>query len=251
MIIQNLLPSLTVCIFLIIQNFMPQVARAGEHVSRLEKLFSLHTPNGSGPFPAVALVPGCSGFKWEFYDRAESKLVDMGFVTIRVDSLRARKLGSCSRVSVDTASEDIFLALNYLAGIDFVKASSVNLLGWSFGGGVVLQALAKLDQHPNVQLASVAAFSPKCLGVDPWSASVPVLMLLGSADNVTPPKFCRELVGMSDVATSVMIEEYNGAHHGFDDEDLPPKKQFSFGTMGYHPVAAKKSWQALEAFLVR
>ena len=49
----------------------------------------------------------------------------------------------------------------------------------------------------------------------------------------------------------VTFEEYENAYHGFDDEDLPPKEQYLFGTMGYHPEAAEKAWNALTDFLVR
>jgi dienelactone hydrolase len=238
--------------FLTVICFMTPIAVAGEHETRLEELYDLRKPEGSGPFPVVILVPGCSGFKWEVYERAESKLRGMGFVTIRVDYLGARNLRNCwGRVWMDQIADDIFRVLDHLTGTGFVKASSVNLLGWSYGGGGVLQALSELDQHPNVQVATVAAYYPKCSMVDPWSATVPVLMLIGGADNVTPPKFCRKLSRDSAAALHVTIEEYENAYHGFEDEDLPPKKQYSFGIMGYHPAAAEKAWKALEGFLIR
>ncbi len=237
--------------FLTVVCFMAPVAIADQHQTRLEELYEPRKPEGSDPFPLVVLVPGCSGFKWEFYERAESRLGEMGFATIRVDYIGARNLRSCwGRVTMDQIADDIFWVLDHLTGTGFVKASSVNLLGWSYGGAV-LQVLAKLDKHPNVQVAAVAAYSPKCSQVDPWSATVPVLMLLGGADNVAPPEFCRKLVRDSAAAMHVTIEEYENAYHGFDDEDLPPKKQYSFGTMGYHPAAAEKAWKALEGFLVR
>ena len=76
-------------------------------------------------------------------------------------------------------------------------------------------------------------------------------MLLGGLDTVAPPSDCRELIGDGAAATDVTVEEYEDAYHGFDDEDLPPKAQYAFGTMGYHPAAAEKAWKALEGFLVR
>lgn len=238
--------------FLTVVCFMAPVAIADQHETRLVELYEARKPEGSGPFPVVLLVPGCSGFKWTFYERAEARLGEMGFATIRVAFLGARNLGDCvGQVSTQTVAEDILWVLDHLSGIGFVKASSVNLLGWSFGGGGVLQVLAALDRNPDVKVAAIAAFSPSCIGVDSWSATVPVLMLLGGADNVAPPAFCRDLVRDSAAATHVTIEEYENAYHGFDDEDLPPKKEFFFGTMGYHPAAAEQAWKALEDFLVR
>ncbi len=58
--------------FLPIIFFMTPIAVADEHETRLEELYDLRKPEGSGPFPLVVLVPGCSGFKWAFYERAES-----------------------------------------------------------------------------------------------------------------------------------------------------------------------------------
>jgi dienelactone hydrolase len=223
---------------------------ADEHNARLKEGFALETPEGQGPFPVVILVPGCSGFKWKFYDRTQAKLVELGFATIRVDPLDARN-GSCSNTSVDTAANDIFFAVDHLNGLESIKKNSINLLGWSFGGGVVLQALPKLDQHPEAQLAAVAAYTPRCVPVAPWSREVPVLMLLGSEDDSAPPRHCRELVERGNAADHVTIEEYEGAYHGFDDEDLPAKKMSVGGTLGYHPIAAEKAWNALAAFLVR
>ena len=145
--------------FLTIIFFMTPIAVADEHETRLEELYDLRKPGGSGPFPLVVLVPGCSGFKWEFYERAESRLGEMGFATIRVDYIGARNLRSCwGRVTMDQIADDIFWVLDHLTGTGFVKASSVNLLGWSYGGAV-WQVLAKLDKHPNVQVAAVRSFS--------------------------------------------------------------------------------------------
>jgi len=168
------------------------VALADQHNTRLVEFYEARKPEGAGPFPVVLIVPGCSGFKWKFYDRAEARLVKMGFATVRVDFLAARKLSDCAmHMSVQKVAEDILWVLDHLSDIEFVNPSSVNLLGWSYGGGGVLQVLAALDRNPEVKVAAIGAFSPSCLGVTPWSATVPVLMLLGSADNVAPPEFCR------------------------------------------------------------
>ena len=237
---------------LLAAGFLTSVAQAGEHEARLEALYDLRKPEGSGPFPAVVLVSGCSGFKFPFYDRAQSKFIEMGFVTARVDYVAARKSSGCGfQATLDQVAEDIFFVVERLSGMDFVKGSSVNILGWSSGGGGVLQVLTMLEQRPYTQVAAVAAYSPQCGLATPWSASVPVLMLLGGADNIAPAKFCRKLVEANAAAEHVMIEEYADAYHGFDDEDLPPKEQFSFGTMGYHPAAAEKAWEVLAGFLIR
>lgn len=250
MMVRFLLPWLVMSLLTVL-SFATSTAIAGGHESRLKALYKLQKPEGSGPFPVVVLVPGCSGFKQRSYENVEAKLVRMGFATVRVDYTGARYLDSCwRRVTMDEVADDIFRILKNVTGTGFIKASSVNLLGWSYGGGV-LHLLSKLDEHPDVRVAAVAAYYPTCSEIAPWSTPVPVLMLLGAADNMAPPVSCRKLVRASDSAVQVIIEEYENAYHGFDNEDLPTKKQYASGAVGHHPAAAEKAWQALAGFLVR
>jgi dienelactone hydrolase len=65
----------------------------------LLKHYRLEKPEGAGPLPAVLMVPGCAGFDAELakarYDRVQSRLVELGFVTLRVNSLAVRNATSC------------------------------------------------------------------------------------------------------------------------------------------------------------
>ena len=68
--------------------FIPtiQAADNADHRELLSKHYGLEKPDGAGPFPAVMLVPGCSGFDAKFakghYDGVQSHLVELGFVTL-------------------------------------------------------------------------------------------------------------------------------------------------------------------------
>jgi dienelactone hydrolase len=65
----------------------------------LSKHYQLQKPDGRGPFPAVILVPGCSGFNAAFakghYDEVQNQLLEMGFVTLRVNYLAVRDVPIC------------------------------------------------------------------------------------------------------------------------------------------------------------
>ena len=249
---------------------------ADNHEARLAAFYDLKKPEGSGPFPAVVAVPGCSGFykkrrfytKEDFhteggfptkegellYNRALSDLRDAGFVTIRVDYLSARNLESCYpgylAVTEDEVVADILLAIKHLLDVGFVKASSINILGWSYGGGCALQTLSKMPARPDIKIGAVAAYYPNCRRVDKWSVPVPVLLLLAGEDNICPTIYCKWLL-TERVSEYIQIEEYPGAYHAFDVSGLPPKTEYQHGTIGYNREAAEKSWSALMKFLVR
>ena len=52
---------------------------ANKVVDRLEELLDINKPEGVGPFPAVVMVSGFSGFKWPFCNRAQAELLEEGF----------------------------------------------------------------------------------------------------------------------------------------------------------------------------
>lgn len=227
-------------------NLSVEVIAEG-HSSRLEELSDLRLPDGGGPYPMVAIIPGCSGFKWPFYERAGSKLRNLGFATARVDYVAARSQGGCSdEVSHDEVAEDVLYLLSSLAARNDIKPKFVNVLAWSSGGGGALQILSKNEPDSGVSIAAVAVYSPQCLGVEPWSAEIPVLMFLGAKDVIAPASYCRKLVDLASGSGEIRIEEFENAYHGFDDSDLPTNS----GNMRYNAVAADKAWDELINFLV-
>ncbi|MBW1785768.1 MAG: dienelactone hydrolase family protein, partial [Deltaproteobacteria bacterium] len=145
---------------------------------------------------------------------------------------------------------DIFLAIKHLLDSGFVKPSSINVIGWSYGGGSVLQALSKMPERPDIKIGAAVAYYPDCRTVDKWNAAVPLLVLFGGEDDVAPPAICKELF-IGEVSKHIKVEEYPGAHHAFDLYTLPPETEYRFGTLGYHKEAAEKAWSAVMKFLVR
>ena len=88
------------------------------HRDALSKHYRLEKPDGEGPFPAVILVSGCSGFSPKFapnhYNDVQNKLVELGFTTLRVDYLAARNIESCMQLTASAAGGDIGIAADYL-----------------------------------------------------------------------------------------------------------------------------------------
>lgn len=222
----------------------------------LSKHYRLEKPEGPGPFPAVILVPGCSGFDAEFakarYDRVQSRLVELGFVTLRVNSLAVRNATSCREgVLPADGANDIYIAAEYLLQQPSVKKGAINIIGWSWGGAAALSALSPAESQEPIPVEAVVAYFPACNWVQKWDSEIPVLVLVGSLDNVTPYSKCETLFSSVPKPNKITVRVYDGAHHGFDNFQLPAEMQYVFGTLGYNEAAAKSAWKEVTNFLRR
>lgn len=227
-----------------------------DHQARLSKHYRLEKPDGAGPFPSVMMVPGCSGFgadfQKKFYDSVQNQLVELGFVTLRVDYLAARGLSSCAgTVSTDAVGDDIRIAASYLKQQSFVKKATTNVMAWSYGGAGALMALRRTNSQEPAQVDAVVAYYPYCAGVRPWDSEVPVLVLVGAIDNVAPLGICESIFGALPKRDKLTVRVYKDARHAFDNFQLPPEMQYAFGTLGYNEAAAKSAWKESTTFLRR
>jgi dienelactone hydrolase len=97
---------------------------------------------------------------------------------------------------------------------------------------------------------SVVAVYPACRGREPLTSRVPLLLLLGGADDITPPSSCAHLLDTSASGPEISVEIYPGARHGFDATDAPPVLDIGNGmTVGYQKEAAEASWDRMLSFL--
>jgi dienelactone hydrolase len=211
-------------------------------------------PHGTGPHPAVVFASGCSGFAPSVapkaYERAAEQLRAQGYLVLFADYLGRRGLTSCAsgRISLSDAGKDIVAAATWLKSQPFVDPARISALGWSYGGGAVLAALAEHSQD-QLSFSRAVVYYPVCRGIRPWKNATPVLMLLAGADDVAPGDACEEVAKSSATPNSVKIVLYSGAQHAFDVSELPAKMAYSFGTIGYHPKAAAAAQQEIERFL--
>ena len=228
-----------------------------DHFELLSKHFHVAKPKGNGPFPAVMLVPGCTGFNWDFmktqYDRTQNLLVESGFYTIRVDYLAVRNIPSCMMgVSPEDVANDIGAVVNYLRHLNVVKKHTLNFIGWSFGGAGALKLLKDYNSPGAAKIDAVIAYYPPCVYVQSWNSEVPALILIGANDNAAPPINCKSLFNGLPNPEKVTIRIYDDAYHCFDNRDLPPEMKIGLlGTVGYNEAAAKSAWKEVTDFLKR
>ena len=199
----------------------------------------LYRPAGAGPFPAVVALHGCGGLynsdgalNTRHADWAE-RLAAQGFVVLFPDSFGSRGAGSqcatTNRIARPAAERvsDAFAAKAYLESRPDVKPDAVSLLGWSNGGSTILYVVdaAVGLRDGKADFARAVAFYPGCrvpAERGNWRARLPVLILIGAADDWTAAAPCEALAKQAAAAgTPVSIVIYPGAYHDFDYPNLP------------------------------
>jgi dienelactone hydrolase len=213
-------------------------------------------PDGAGPHPAVVFASGCSGFAPPMapkaYERAAEQLRSQGYLVLFADYLGRRGLKTCNsgRVSRSEAGKDVVAAATWLKSQPFVDPARISAVGWSYGGGAILVALAEHRQD-QLGFSRAVLYYPECRLIQPLKTATPVLMLLAGADDVSPGDACEELAKKSAAPKAVKIVIYSGAQHAFDISELPATMpdRFGFGTIGHDPKAAAAAQQELERFL--
>lgn len=222
--------------------------------------YHLQTPEGDGPFPAVMLILGCSGFRSSLgqqahFTRMARQLRALGYAVVYVDYLAARELTYCHPlVGLPDIARDVLHTVSYLQSRPEVRAESIFAMGWSYGGGGTLAALSMMSTARPSPLRAVVAYYPVCVGVRPWQVKVPVLIQIGSDDQQTPPDTCRKLDTQSASMPSTTISVYAKAQHGFDVPTFPSGAISPSGSKRqrtYNQRTAVMAWKAVEQFLQR
>jgi len=129
------------------------VVLGGNDLARAQTLeYRTFQPHGAGPHPGVVFASECSGFAPSVapkaYERAAEQLRAQGYLVLFADYLGRRGLTSCvsGRISLSDAGKDVVAAATWLKSQPFVDPARISALGWSYGGGAVLTALAEHRQ---------------------------------------------------------------------------------------------------------
>jgi dienelactone hydrolase len=249
--------------------------RDGRTSARLEGM--LLRPSGTGPFPALALLHGCSGLRtpggavqgklrfWAEHFRG------LGYMTLLVDSFTTRGIdevctGRHLLSPVRDRADDARGALRYLQGRPDVRADRVGLLGWSNGAAATLSVV--FDQGSvERDFRAAVAFYPNCTrnfpGGPDFRPYAPLYVLVGALDDWTPAAPCMTLVERARAAGApIAIKVYSGAHHSFDAPAMPLRYRpevrnhskagdCSGATMGTDPAARADAIAEVTRFFAR
>lgn len=222
-----------------------------------------------GGAPAVAIFHGCGGIGVNI-TRMAQRLSQRGLVALLVDSFGARGIvAACTRnwptlAQATDRTRDIDAAVAWLKAQPYVAADRVAVMGYSYGGGVVLLRALRADKALDVR-AAIAVY-PDCGLLAGGAAPVahqPVLMAMGELDDWTPVRQCEAM--LARVATGrdrIETRIYPGAHHSFDAVGLPVTYLATAGNRskpndccgahyGYHAPAYARFLVDLDSFIDR
>lgn len=227
-------------------------------------------PDGAGPFPTVVAIPGCSGVSLDgpatdagrpgdeadrlfrrHYARMGDRLREGGFGVVLVDYLTAEGVANtCSNeISHERVGDYVAASLEYAATLPQVDLSRLYVIGWSHGGAGVIAWLQALGARTPPAAGAVAVY-PGCATRDAWASAVPLLVLLGEADDIAPPLTCDRILRRLPDAARVQVRRYPGARHGFDMTEGPEVVPVGEGlTVGRNPTAGVAAWKEIFAFL--
>jgi dienelactone hydrolase len=189
-------------------------------------------PSGSGPFPLMVIAHGCNGV-----GNAEtgwaSVLQEWGYATFIMDSFTGRGLDEvCTNAAALIGLQripDAYGALRRLAKHPRLDVRRAALMGFSHGGILTLGASTAWARQTFAQPGDPAfraffPFYPYCNPDYPerHKISAPLRIHTGQLDDWTPAAPCSRLVeSLKASGQDAGIEVYPGAHHSFDDVELP------------------------------
>lgn len=211
-----------------------QTRITSEHLQGIEVLPArLYQPEGAGPFPALVLLHGCAGVLNKHAVWAGS-LVSWGYVVLVIDSFSPRNIQRLCEAD-DTIwkqfdnmrSADTFAGLEYLQSLPQVDANNIALMGWSYGGTIMLDMLvaAVTDNATPSDFKAGVGIYPGCwkhlqgrIESVAYTSTAPVLILMGESDDWTRPENCRVLVaGTGNDRNAISLHLYRNAYHDFDN----------------------------------
>jgi len=216
------------------------------------------------------VIPGCSGVSLNgpetdtgrtgdegdrlfrrHYPLMAERLQEAGYIVLLIDYLTAEGVfNTCGwEIHPKRVGEYINEAITFVKTIPTSDTTRINVIGWSHGGEGVLSWLANLEEEPNGVQSAVVVY-PGCSTSGPWESSLPILMILGEADDIALPSVCNTLIQSLPNKTNVQVKSYPEARHGFDLTEGPTVLSVGNGlTIGRNQEAGNNAWQEIFKFL--
>ncbi|MCX5688869.1 MAG: dienelactone hydrolase family protein [Planctomycetota bacterium] len=204
------------------------------------------------------LLPGASGLSifndHDHYFRIAKSLNERGIDVLIADYKRAYRAAP-NRPNVDTGAKIAWVVSQSIAWAhehEYIHADEPGIIiAWSLGAQGLFEVLKDPSMAPGLRAA--AAYYPANEDHHPITTTVPLLLLTGEADDVTP---AAELRGALTPSPLIELHTYPGAHHGFDITSLQQPRTVRLlpligpsGTFAHDPQAASDAWSRLTTFL--
>jgi dienelactone hydrolase len=174
-------------------------------------------PAGPGPFPAVILLHGCSGYKNHLSHMIAwaQLLVAEGYATFLVDSFTPRGYYDCMtrtapKVPTSLRGVDLYAAAYVLAGRPDIRGDRIASLGFSQGGGTSLAAAAMAaDWRSSPARGTLLAAAAETYGKD-YAAEVQRLFKTASDKLATRGKLTAFIALYPGLCGSLADDSFGG-----------------------------------------
>jgi len=227
------------------------------------KASRMFKPVGTGPFPALVILPTCGGHQRRHsFDVWAKAALQRGYAVLVVDPLTPRGVvapaENCrppTKVREPRMRKDAFDAAEHLRKQPFVDAERIGLLGTSMGAMAALAASAEYYATPQGRSAfrAIVSIYPGCFFgnvqipgrgtpanlhyIPQARIVVPLQLQMGELDNETPPKECiSRLQERKDQGAPLEFVVHKNATHGWDNVDLGTGTLTKKGLNGQHIV---------------
>ena len=207
------------------------------------KASKMFKPAGTGPFPALVMLPTCGGHAARHvFDVWAKAALQRGYAVLVVDPLTPRGVvipgENCrppTKVREPRLRKDAFDAAEHLRKQPFVDPERIGLLGLSQGAMAALAASANTYDRPQDRRAfrAIVSIYPGCFFANvqipgrvglvnlhylpETRVVVPLLVQMGELDTETPAKDCiSRLQEKKEKGAPVEFIVYKNATHGWD-----------------------------------
>jgi len=213
----------------------------------------LALPASAGPFPAMIVLHGCDGIVQRDRDWAV-RLTGWGYAALVLDSFTPRGVGNICRAtgSINRADRagDALAAGLFLRTLPAIDGNAIGVIGFSHGGGAAIAVTREqfAGRYPGLIKASVSYYGG-CVPNPETQHVVPLLVLIGDADDWVSAKDCVAYRERVRTTQPVEIVVYPGVYHSFDTTTAHGD---AFGHhVEYEPRAAAESFVRTRAFIDR
>ncbi|MGD9943687.1 MAG: dienelactone hydrolase family protein [Burkholderiaceae bacterium] len=212
----------------------------------------LFRPAADGRRPFIVFLHGCNGLSLRNVRPWVDFFVREGVGVLMVDSLtpreRAEACGDLREPWVRRRADDATSALSWLASQPYADPQRIALMGQSQGASALLLALHEGNRGGAGFVGGIAMYP----GCEPASRAHvklarPVLLMIGDADNWTPPAACETFKAGQHGRLEMIV--YPGALHAFDYPIREMLVQGGKYRIGENPAARADAQRRVKAFI--